>query len=43
MKKLKLCAVKRSLMTGSRDWHATGKSPKWHMCEACRELKGHDN
>ena len=21
----------------------TGKSPKWHTCEACRELKGHDS
>ena len=30
-------------MTGSRDWHAIGKSPKWHMSKACRELKGHDN
>ena len=35
MKKLKLCAFKRSF--------TTGKSPKWHMCEACRELKGHDS
>ena len=22
---------------------ATGKLPKWHMCEACRDLKGHNN
>ena len=22
---------------------ATGKSPKWHTCEACTELKGHDS
>ena len=35
MKKLKLFAFKRSL--------ATGKLPKWHMCEACRDLKGHNN
>ena len=21
----------------------TGKSPKWHTCEACKELKGHNN
>ena len=27
----------------SRPDLATGKSPKWHTCEACRELKGHDN
>ena len=20
-----------------------GESPKWHTCEACRELKGHDS
>ena len=22
---------------------ATGKSLKWHTCEACKELKGHDS
>ena len=22
---------------------ATGKLPKWHMCEACRDLKGYNN
>ena len=21
----------------------TGESPKWHTCEACRELKAHDS
>ena len=27
----------------THDWLAIGKSPKWHTCEACRELKGHNN
>ena len=27
----------------SRDWLVIGKSLKWHTCEACRELKGHDS
>ena len=35
MKKTQDMCIQRSL--------ATGKSPKWHTCEACRELKGHDS
>ena len=38
-KKLKMCALKGVLRLDL----ATGKSPKWHTCEACRELKGHDS
>ena len=36
MKKLKLFAFKRSLATDSR-------LASRHTCEACKELKGHDN
>ena len=40
VKKTQDMCNQRSLVTGSRYWLATGKSPKWHPCEACRELKG---
>ena len=43
VKKTQDVCIQRSLVTGSRDWCATSQSPKWHMCEACRELKGHDS
>ena len=43
VKKTQDICNQRSLATRSRDWLITGKSPKWHMCEACRELKGHDS
>ena len=39
MKKLKMCAFKGVLRLDL----ATGKSSKWHTCEACRELTGHDS
>ena len=39
----KLKSVKKSLKVcnsaGPRDWLAAGKSPKRHMCEACREAE----
>ena len=37
-----VCIQEESLI-GSHDWLATGKLSKWHMCEACRKLKGHDS
>ena len=36
-------AFKEVLMTGSHEWLAIGDSPKRHMCEACRKLKGHNS
>ena len=35
-RKLKKCALKKNLATGSLDWLVTSKSPIWHTCEACR-------
>ena len=43
VKKSQDVCIQRSLATGSYDWLAISKSPKWHTCEACRELKGHDS
>ena len=43
VKKTQDVCIQRSLTTGSCDWLTIGKSPKLHTCEACRELKGHDN
>jgi len=34
-----MCAIKGVSRLGL----TTGKSPKWHTCEACKELKGHDS
>ena len=38
-----MCVNQRNLTTGSCDWLVPGKSPKWYMCEACKELKGHNS
>ena len=35
VKKTQDVCIKRSL--------TTGKLPKWHTCEVCRKLKGHDS
>ena len=43
VKKTQDVCIQRSLATRSHNWLVTGKSPQWHKCEACRELKGHDS
>ena len=36
VKKSQKCAIQGSLMTGSCDWLAIGKSLEWYTCEVCR-------
>ena len=43
MKNSSVYAFKSILVTGTREWLATNDSPKYHTCEACRKLKGHDS
>ena len=43
VKNSSVCAFKSILVTGAREWLTTDDSPKCHMCEACRKLKGHDS
>ena len=43
VKNLSVCAIKSILTIGTREWLATDDSPKCHMCEACRKLKGRDS
>ena len=43
MKKTQDVCNQRSLAIGSHDWLTTGKLPKWHTCEVCRELMGHNS
>ena len=38
-KKLKMCAYKGASWLDL----AIGKLLKWHTCETCKELKGHDS
>ena len=38
-RKTQKCATQQGLVTRSRDWLAAGKSPKRHICEACRGAK----
>ena len=40
VKKTQDVCNQRSLATGSHDSVVTGKSPKWHMCKACKGSEG---
>ena len=43
VKNSRVSAFRKVLVTRSHEWLATSDLPKFHSCEVCRKLKGHDS